>query len=335
MKRRFLLPMIAVVSCALIPGAATLAGQTKAAAHGAAVQRTSEGHPDLQGIWSYATITPLERPAELAGKAVLTAEEAAELERRNAEVQNRDRRDHAKTTERGTDGRSDVDRAYNQFWWDYGTSTAGKQTSLIVDPADGRIPPLAPAARNRVQPDGGFAARTASVDNPEQRNLWERCITRTLPTLPGPYNNNIQIVQTKDYVVILNEMIHEARIVPLDKRPLNPVRLWHGQSRGRWEGDTLIVETSRFSDKANFRGAGPELQLVERYRLVDGDTLQYQVTINDPGTWTRPWTVSLPMSRSSEQIYEYACHEGNHGLEGILKGSRAEDKRTRTDSPQQ
>src|SRR5262245_12044779 len=166
MKRRVLLPMIAVVSCALIPGAATLAGQTKAAARSAAVPHTSDGHPDLQGIWSYATITPLERPTELSGKAVLTAEEAAEQERRNAEVQNRDRRDHANTTERGSDGRSDVDRAYNQFWWDYGTSTAGKQTSLIVDPADGRIPPLASAARNRVQPDGGFAARTQNVDNP-------------------------------------------------------------------------------------------------------------------------------------------------------------------------
>ena len=335
-RRRLPLSTIAVVSCALISGLATLAGQTREPVrHRTNAQRTPEGHPDFQGVWSYATITPLERPDELAGKAVLTDEEAAEVRRRNAEIQNRDRRDHANTSERGSDGRSDVDRAYNQFWWDYGTTTAGKQSSLVTDPADGRIPGLVPEAQKRQQAGADVQRRRGTADGPEDRNLWERCITRTLPTLPGPYNNNLQIVQTRDHVVILNEMIHEARIVPLDGRPLSPVLQWRGQSRGRWEGDTLVIETTRFSDKTNFRGSGADLHLLERYRLLDGDTLQYQVTITDPGTWTRPWTVSIPMSRSAEEIYEYACHEGNHGLEGILKGAREEEKGTRSDSRQQ
>jgi hypothetical protein len=314
--------LMLAVSCALITGLTPIAAQTRAAVKKPAVQRTADGHPDLQGIWGYATITPLERPAELAGKAVLSDQEAAALERQNAELQNRDRRDHANTTDRGSDGRSDVDRAYNQFWWDFGTTTAGKQTSLVVDPPDGRIPPLVASAQTRAQPNAGFAARTTSVENPEQRNLWERCITRTLPALPGPYNNNIQIVQTKDYVVILNEMIHEARIVPLDNRPLTPLRLWHGQSRGRWEGDTLVVETTNFTDKTRFRGSGENLKVTERFTRVSPDALLYRFTIEDPSTWTKPWTGEYTWPLTKERIYEYACHESNYALENILRGAR-------------
>jgi hypothetical protein len=320
--------------CASVAGLACAAmlvalSTTPAAGQGKpdSIPRDPFGRPDLQGVWSYATITPLERPDELAGKAVLTEEEAAEVERRTAQIQDRDRRDHANTRERGSDGRSDVDRAYNHFWWDFGTTLARNQTSLVVDPPDGRIPPLTPQAEQR-QTARAEARRliTTDADNPEDRSLWERCITRQLPTLPGPYNNNVQIFQTRDHVVILQEMIHEARIIPTDGRPHDTFRQWHGDSRGRWEGDTLVVETINFTDKTNFRGSGENLKLTERYSRPDPDTLLYRVTIEDPTTWTKPWTVQVPMSKSDEPVFEYACHEANYGLEGILKGSRLQDK---------
>jgi hypothetical protein len=283
--------------------------------------RAADGKPDLQGIWAYATITPLERPNDLTGKTEFaTDEELAEFEAQTRGRRNQDTREGAGTL-------ADVSRAYNDFWWDYGTRFVGKQTSLVVDPADGRIPALTPdAERRQAALAEARRQRTTDADNPEDRNLWERCITRTLPTLPGPYNNNIQIVQTRDSVVIMTEMIHEARVVPLDGRPFGTLRHWRGESRGKWDGDTLVVETKNFSDKTNFRGSGRNLHLVERYRRVDDDTLLYEVTISDPTTWTKPWTVSLPMMKNSELIYEYACHEANYGLQGIMKGSRAQDQ---------
>jgi hypothetical protein len=179
------------------------------------------------------------------------------------------------------------------------------------------------------------------ADNPEDRNLWERCITRGVPNvmLPQPYNNNYQIFQTPDYVVILAEMIHDARIIPLvqaqnDRRHApDHLRFWMGDSIGRWEGDTLVVETTNFTDKTNYRGARENLRLVERFKRTAPDVLLYQVTINDPTTFTRPWTVELPARRSDGEIYEYACHEGNYGLEGILRGHRAEEKRLSETAP--
>jgi hypothetical protein len=285
-----------------------------------AIPRDPLGRPDLQGVWSYGTVTPLERPTNLAEKPAFTDEEVAEFERLARERPNQDRRDG-----RGTN--ADVSRAYNDFWWDRGTRVVGNQTSLVLDPADGRIPPLTPEAQKR-QAARAEARRliTSDADNPEDRSLWERCITRALPTLPGPYNNNIQIFQTRDHVVIVNEMIHEARIIPTDGRPHGTVRQWHGDSRGRWEGDTLVVETINFTNKTNFRGAGEHLKLTERFSRPDADTLLYRVTIEDPTTFTKPWTVQIPMGKSAEDVYEYACHEGNHGLQGILTGSRLQDK---------
>jgi hypothetical protein len=286
----------------------------------AKMPRTADGHPDLQGVWSYATITPLERPAELAGKATFASDkETAEFEEQTNARRNQDRRDGA-----GTD--ADVGRAYNHFWWDFGTRAAGKQTSLIVDPPDGRMPALTADAAKR-EADRTAARRLRSTaDGPEDRSLWERCVTRTLPTLPGPYNNNIQIFQSRDHVVILNEMIHEARLIPLDGRPHAGVPQWRGDSRGRWEGDSLVIETTNFSEKAAFRGSSSHLRLVERYRRGNARTLLYEVTITDPTTWTRPWTVSVPMTASEEPIYEYACHEGNYGMLGILQGARAQEQ---------
>ena len=305
----FLVLLVMALVPALQPGLAGQVWQTP---------RTSWGHADLSGTWSTATITPVERPAELAGKEFFTAAEAADYERVVVERTNRD--------QRPGDAAADVARAYNDFWWDFGRNVSGKQTSLVIDPVDGRIPALTPDAAKRVAARTEARSRRGTADDPEDRNLWERCVTRQLPTLPGPYNNNIQIVQTKDHVVIVNEMIHEARVIPVDGRPHGALPRWHGDSRGRWEGDTLVVETVNFTNKTNFRGSGERLRLVERYRRLDAGTLLYQVTIDDPATWTKPWTVQIPMASNDEGFFEYACHEGNHGLQGIMKGARAEDK---------
>ena len=287
------------------------------------VPRTSWGHPDFQGVWSTATITPLERPADLAGKAVFTEKEALEYERETLERTNRDRRDGGRE--------ADVARAYNDFWWDSGTRVVPTlRTALIIDPPDGRMPALTPEAQSR-QAALAESRKRSPADNPEDRSLWERCITRGVPTsmLPQPYNNNYQIIQTRDHVVILAEMIHDARIVPLDRSTHAPkhLRFWLGDSIGRWEGDTLIVDTTNFTDKFNYRGTGGNLHLIERFTRTSDDILVYQVTIDDPTTFTRSWTIELPARRDQGQIYEYACHEANYGLEGILRGHRAEEKR--------
>jgi len=285
--------------------------------------RTSWGHSDLEGTWSAATITPLERPADLAGKEFFTEQEAAEYERLTVARTNRD--------QRADDAAADVARAYNDFWWDSGTRVVPtRRTSLIVDPPEGRIPPLTAEAEKRQAALAEVRKTRGPADNPEDRNLWERCITRGVPTamLPQVYNNNYQIMQTKDHVVILAEMIHDARIIPLDGRPHPPahLRYWMGDSVGRWEGDTLVVDTTNFTNQTSFRGSGENLRLVERFTRTAADILTYRVTVHDPDTFTRPWTIELPVRRSDGEIYEYACHEANYGLEGILRGHRAEER---------
>jgi hypothetical protein len=271
----------------------------------------------LQGTWSFATITPLERPSALAGKEVLTDEEIAEL---NEEAATRADR-------RGATPIDDVNAAYNAFWWDRGKSIG--RTSIIVDPPDGRVPPLTPEAQQREA--ARVAARRARgpADSWEDRNFAERCIQyRPLPRLPTGYNNNYHILQTPGHVVMLVEMIHDVRVIPLDGRPHigYNVRQWNGDSRGRWEGNTLVVETTNFSDKTNFRGSGGKLHLIERFTRVDAETIDYQFTVDDPATWTRPWTGAIPLPKIEGPIYEYACHEGNYGMFGILAGARAEEK---------
>jgi hypothetical protein len=301
----------------LVAGQAPAATRARTSAN---VPRTADGKPDLHGVWAYGTLTPLERPGDVSGKTEFTDEEAEQFQKQARENRNQDRRDGAGTN-------ADVSRAYNDFWWDFGRNVSGRQTSLVIDPPDGRIPALTPEAQQRAAALAEVRSRrTTAAEGPEDRSLWERCITRQLPTLPGPYNNNIQIIQTRDHVVIVNEMIHEARIIPLDGRPQGKLTRWHGDSRGRWEGDTLVVETARFSGKTSFRGSGEGLRLVERYQRVNAGTLLYQVRIEDPATWTKPWTVQIPMSANDEGFFEYACHEGNHGLQGILKGARLDDK---------
>jgi len=315
--RRLCVAAGVTAACAVFAvSVAPIAGQSKSP-----VQRDPNGHPDLQGIWSYATVTPLERPDALAGKATFASDdELAEFEKTTVQNRNQDRRDGAGTN-------ADVSRAYNDFWWDRGTKVLGRQTSLVVDPPDGRVPELTPQAQQRqAQRTEARRSITTDADNPEDRSLWERCVTRALPMLPGAYNNTITIVQTKDSVMVMQEMIHEVRVIPTDGRPHSKVRQWHGSSRGHWEGDTLVVETINFSDKTNFRGSSENLKLVERFSRSDAGTLMYRVTIEDPTTFTKPWTVQMPMMKSADDVYEYACHEGNHGLEGILKGSRLQDK---------
>jgi hypothetical protein len=286
------------------------------------IPRTPDGRPDLQGIWDFRTITPLERPAQFAGKETLTAEEAVALEQRTAE----NRVDRApRAGDPGT---------YNQFWFDFGTKVAGhKRTSLLVDPPDGRLPPLTPDAEKRA------AERTERIRQPaagpEDRPLWERCIlgfNSGPPMMPSGYNNNVQMIQTRDHVAIVTEMVHDARIVPLDGRPHHAIRQLMGNSRGRWEGDTLVIETRSFTKQGtgtiSLRSVTDEqLRLVERFSLADPDTLVYEFTVDDPTIWTKPWTAVVPMQRSQEAIFEYACHEGNLGMVGILAGARQDEKK--------
>jgi hypothetical protein len=301
----------------LVPAA--LSGQTG--------QRTPDGRPDLQGTWNFSSLTPLERPAQFANKAVLTEEEAAQFERQTLERNNADRR-------RDT-AEADVAQAYNDAWYDRGTKTSatgGRHlTSLIVDPPDGKIPALTSAGQARAAARAHARRQRGPADGPEDRSLAERCLLFNAgpPMLPGPYNNNVQIIQTRDSVIIANEMIHDTRIVPLDGRPHLPpaVRRWQGDPRGHWEGDTLVVDTTNFSDRTNFRGADENLHLIERFRRDGGERLDYTFTIDDPTVFSRPWTVTLPMSMSNGRIYEYACHEGNYAIEGILRGARAQDGR--------
>jgi hypothetical protein len=283
--------------------------------------RLPDGHPDLQGVWDFRTLTPLERPTTLEGKEVLSDQEAAALE--------------------DTAVKSRVDRAprdgdpgtYNQFWFDFGTKVvADKRTSLIVDPPDGRLPALSEAGKKRGADQAERLRRPAT--GPEDRPLWERCIlgfNSGPPIIPNGYNNNMRLLQTASHVVVLTEMVHDARIIPLDGRPHSGMRQWMGDSRGRWEGDTLIIDTVGFTDAGTGTiGLRPtadgNLHLTERFSRVDADTLLYQFTVDDPTVWSKPWTAAVPMTKSTEEIYEYACHEGNHGLLGILAGARADEQ---------
>jgi hypothetical protein len=286
--------------------------------------RTPDGHPDLQGVWSYATITPLERTAEFAGKEFLTEQEADAYEKRRRQEMNQDRRDGGAA--------ADLSRAYNDFWWDRGTKVVStRRTSLVIDPPDGRIPPLTPEAQQRNAARAAARRLRGPSDGPEDRPLGDRCImfgSGGAPMLPTAYNNNVQVVQSRDQVVLLNEMIHDARMVPLGARTPLPsnIRQWSGDSHGRWEGETLVVETTNFLDKTNFRGSPENLHLTERFTRVAEDTLLYRFTVDDPSTFTKPWTVEIPLWRNRELVYEYACHEGNSAMTGILSGARAEER---------
>jgi hypothetical protein len=269
--------------------------------------RTEWGDPDLQGTYNYATLTPVDRPANFANKAVLTEEEAAAYEQQYIQ-----RQASNTTVTAGTD------------WWDPGTGhLVNRRTSLVVDPPNGRVPPL--TAQAQASSRRGRGATT--TDGPEDLGLNVRCLqypTAGPPMLPGMYNVDVQLVQTKQYIVILNEMIHDARIVPMDGRPHGTIPRWMGDPRGHWEGATLVIDTVNL--KVPFRGSDEHLHLIERFTRTDADTIEYRFTVEDSTIWTQPWTVMFPMRRTDQQIYEYACHEGNErSMVGTLKTARYEE----------
>jgi hypothetical protein len=308
------------VSTLVIAGA-LLAGGPVAAQKTSTVLRTPDGRPDLQGIWNNATLTPLERPAQYAGKAILSEQEAAEFEKEELRSVNADRRDGSTAT--------DVNRAYNEFWRDRGKITPDRRTSLIIDPPDGRIPPLTPVAQ-KLAAERAAQSRGHEFDGPENRSLAERCIAVSNagpPMVPANYNANYQIVQAPGYVALLSEQIHDARVIPTDGRPHVPdnVRQLLGDSRGHWDGNTLVVETANFTDRTGFRGSGEHLHLTERFTRTGAGTMVYEFTVDDPETFTRPWTARIPMTKAAGPLFEYACHEGNYGLAGSLAGARAQE----------
>jgi hypothetical protein len=308
---------------ALVFSAFPLAGQTTPRKW--TVPRTPDGHPDLQGVWTNPTVTPFERPAQFADKATLTKEEAAQVEE-----------EAAATNVDAPPKTGDVGN-YNQVWFDRGTKVVGtRQSSLVVDPPDGRVP-LKPSAQAKQEYDAAH-----NSDSWEYMSVWDRCITRGVPAgmFPAGYNNAYQIVQTPGYVTILYEMIHETRIIPTDGSRHLPdtVRQWNGDSRGHWEGNTLVVDTTNYNGKgqagtsaATGRVKGiaqsQKLHVVERFTRTDADTIGYEVTIDDPDVYTRPWKVAIPLVRDANyRIYEYACHEGNEAVANVLRNGRALDK---------
>jgi hypothetical protein len=313
---------LAVLVVVLSPVAGGAQGPATKKGAGAIVPRTPDGRPDLQGVWDFRTATPLERPSEFAGREFLSDSEIAEFERRAAV------REDGRPPE---DARSEPS-VHAPWWLDYGKQVVGThRSSLIVDPPDGRMPPLTAEAQKRAAERRTALGGRGPADSPEDRSLWERCITRGLPEgmLPAGYNNNVQIIQTPTYIVLVTEMIHDARIVPMDGRAhlAANIRPWTGDSRGHWEGDALVVETTNFSDRTPFRGSTQGLRLIERFTRVDADSIDYRFTVHDETTWSRPWTVTFPLVRNDSPMFEYACHEGNHSLENILRNARAVERR--------
>ena len=329
----FVTPCVAAV-CLMMTSPPAWAQPASGAENQSTVPRRADGRPDLAGVWDFRTITPLQRPEELGEQAVLTADEVAAIEERAAS------RAGDRPATPGNVG------SYNSFWVDSGAGVAaGGRTSIIVDPPDGRLPPVVSGAIRQV---GSYMENWTSgerpvryrggglyPEGPEDRGLAERCLVgfnAGPPMHPGGYNQNVQIFQAADYVVILHEMVHDARIVPLDGRPHLPetIRQWMGNPRGRWEGDTLVIESTNFTDKTlsfndsltSGMGTGKTLRLTERLRRVDADTLEYEFTVNDPATFTRPFTGILPMRKAEHSVFEFACHEGNHAMRNILAGTR-------------
>jgi hypothetical protein len=289
--------------------------------------RTPDGHPDLQGYWTNDTVTPLERPAEFGAKEILTPEEAAAYAKKRLDQFLAQPRDNIH---------------YDDAIWqgENYSKEANRRTSLLTDPRNGKLPPLTPAAQQREAARVAARQGVGPSDRAQTRSLAERCITWGNvgpPMVPPTYNANLQILQTRDAVVIRHEMMHDVRIIPLDGRP-HPrpgIEFLAGDSRGHWEGDTLVVETTNFTDKTNFRGpplttrqditASRTLHVVERFTRMDAGTIRYQFTVTDPATWTTPWSGEMPIRTFEGPIYEYACHEGNYGLANILRAQRVQD----------
>ena len=340
MRNRWLAAALGVMACVAL--VAACAGADPTGTNESSL-RTPWGDPDLQGIWNNGTLTPFQRRAGQADKEFYTEEEAAGIEQgaasRNAELDARPalrtEADPTGNVDRGVDG---APGSYNNLWMERGTTVLpNRRTSIVTDPPDGRLPPPVPEVAAWLE--SPEAARLADVrggrlptDTWEQLDGGDRCLWyRGVPSFPTAYNNHYQIVQNPDFVAILQEHIHDTRFIAIDGRPhIDPaIRQFAGDSRGHWEGDTLVVETTHFNRHAFIRNfnanLSEELHVIERFTRLDEDTLGYDFTVTDSGTWTRPWGGSLPMARSEGPVYEYACHEGNYGLLNMLLGSRAQD----------
>ncbi len=323
-----ILPALLIGTLARLPLAAQPAPSTSAPATSAPATsttssktwRTPWGDPDLQGSWSNATTTALQRPAKYAGREFLTAAERAEQDTQTA----------IGTDKRAAPGTAeDVNGAYNGFWWERGWSDG--RTSLIYDPLDGRIPPMTPEAQRRQAEQARLDPLNpnfAGANGPEDFEFYTRCIIRApLPRVPTGYDNNYQIVQTPGSVAILQEQMHETRIIPLDGRPHldQSVRQWLGDSRGHWEGNTLVVETTNFRDDTPFQGSTKNLRLTERWTRLADDRIDYRFKVEDPAAWSRAWSAAISWNKVG-MLLEYACHEDNYGLYSILSGARVQEK---------
>jgi hypothetical protein len=280
--------------------------------------RMPDGHPDMQGYWTNGTYTPLERPAEFGTKEFLTPDEAAAYAKRRDDQLRAQPRDNIH---------------YDDAIWQSEREVKGLtslRTSLIYDPPDGRIPPTTAEGQRRADARAAARKRMGPADNAQMRTLGERCIMwphEGPPMLPAGYFPNLQIVQGPNVFVVMQEIIHNARVIPYDdRRPLGlAIRQYRGESRGRWEGDTLVVETTNFTEATQFRGSSAAMKVTERFTMLDRDTIQYRFTVEDPTTWARPWSAEIPLLRTEDPIYEYACHEGNYGLPNILRAQRVAD----------
>ena len=336
-----LLPLIALGSLfsllAVAQSHAPAAKPAASAGNTVSIPRTADGRPNFNGIWTNVTITQLERPRDLAGKEFFTEQEVSAYEKRTVQQRNRDQRD------RGTE--RDVASAYNDFWWDSGTKIVKtRRTSIIIDPPDGRIPALTPERQRQLAASAEAAKRRCEqpgceplnggqlgpADGPEDRPLQERCLSfgNAVPMLPTAYNNNYEIVQSSRFLSVNVEMVHDVRRIAIDGSAHLPpnMRQWLGDSRGHWEGDSLVIDTTNFTPLTRFRGSDENLHLTERFTLTDPDTLLYRFTVDDPTAFTKPWTGEIPMVRAEGPLYEYACNEGNTGMNGILSSARTDEK---------
>jgi hypothetical protein len=307
--------LILVASCVVVWSASAF-GQS-----GKAIPRLADGKPDMQGYWTNQTFTPLERPAQFKDKPVFTPEEADAFAKRALE--------NVKDVPRGDQVKSDADIHYDDGIWllEHYEKGAMLRTSIITDPADGRIPPLGPEGQKRAQARAEARKRVGAFDSAQARSLSERCLYwahEGPPLLPTGYNSNLMIVQAPGVFVIQPEMMPVARTVPLDGRPKlgAAIRALRGDSRGRWEGDTMVIETTNYSEKTAWRGSSENLKVIERLTMTSPTTIRYQFTVEDPATWTRPWSGEYEMTRIDGPLFEYACHEGNYGLPSILAGAR-------------
>ncbi len=334
--RRRILSSIFVVALLALTGTAVLAA---AADESWTVSRNDYGHPDLEGVWANNNAIPMERPAEWEGKDRLTEAELQELVEAAKEASNPgedalfgDQLVLAAIAKTKAESYDPATGNYNQFW--VAERDFSNRTSLVVEPPDGRIPPLTEAARRKMCAQIEYASEHPA-DSWLDRSLSERCVSFGVPFVGAGYNGYFQIFQSLDHVVIVQEMIHDARIIPLVDRPSlsDDIRLLHGDSRGHWDGDTLVVETRNYSPKSSFRGSSENLQLTERFTRLGPTHLEWELTISDPSTWTAPWSISIPLKGTDEAIFEYACHEGNYGMSGILAGHRAHEAQGK--APQQ